>query len=414
MEPRTAEKQLLHVNGKEYCRDTPPVVGICLDGTGPGYLEAAKASMPNLRKMVARGAFGIANSVIPSYTNPNNIAIATGVTSDINGICGNFYCDAASGKEVMMDDPRYLRCPTLFSAFAEAGRSVAVITTKEKLRRLLGNKLKGICFSVERAEQATLAEHGIDNIAQFCLGPIPGIYDVEASIYCVNAGARLLERGLADFLYLSTTDFVQHKYAPGTEVANQFYGDIDKALGRLEAMGAIVVVTADHGMNQKTLPDGTPRIQFLETLLIEAGFSNASVLLPITDPYVVHHGGLGSYATVYLPEDGKARAATMLRSVPGVELVLTKEEAVSRFRLPSDRIGDVIVLADQFTTFGRTPEWHDLSGVRTGLRSHGGLHERSVPFVINRRLRPEYAKRLSSGEANNYELFDFALNGIAT
>jgi phosphonoacetate hydrolase len=413
MGTRIARKQLLHLNGKDYFRDTPPVVGICLDGTGPNYLEAAEAHMPNLRKMMAHGASGVVNSVIPSYTNPNNIAIATGVTPDINGICGNFHYDVASGKEAMMDDPCYLRCPTLFSAFAEAGRSVAVITTKEKLRRLLGHQLKGICFSVERAEQATLTEHGIDNIAQLCGGPIPGIYDVQASIYCVNAGASLLENGLADVLYLSTTDFVQHKYAPGEEVANWFYGEIDGALGRLDATGAIVAVTADHGMNQKTLPDGTPRIQFLETLLVDAGFSNASVLLPITDPYVVHHGALGSYATVYLPTESIERAAIRLRSVPGVELVLTKEEAVSRFRLPSDRIGDLIVLGDQFTTFGRTPEWHDLSGVKAGLRSHGGLHERRVPFVINRPLLPEYASRLASGTANNYELFEFAFSGIA-
>jgi phosphonoacetate hydrolase len=369
--------------------------------------------MPNLRKMMARGASGVVNSVIPSYTNPNNIAIATGVTPDIHGICGNFHYDVVSGKEVMMDDPCYLRCPTLFSAFAEAGRSVAVVTTKEKLRRLLGHQLKGICFSVERAEQATLAEHGIDNISQLCGSPSPGIYDVQASIYCVNAGASLLENGLADVLYLSTTDFVQHKYAPGEEVANRFYGEIDDALGRLDATGAIVAMTADHGMNQKTLPDGTPRIQFLETLLVDAGISNASVLLPITDPYVVHHGALGSYATVYLPTETIEHAATRLRSVPGVELVLTKEEAVSRFRLPSDRIGDLIVLGDQLTTFGRTPEWHDLSGVKTGLRSHGGLHESKVPFVINRPLLPEYARRLASGTANNYELFDFAFSGIA-
>lgn len=138
----------------------------------------------------------------------------------------------------------------------------------------------------------------------------------------------------------------------------------------------------------------------LECGVLHAGISNASVLLPITDPYVVPHGGLGSYATVYLPTESIERAATRLRSVPGGELVLTKEEAVSRFRLPSGRIGDLIVLGDQLTTFGRTPEWHDLSGVKTGLRSHGGLHERRVPFVINRPLLPEYARRLASGTTN--------------
>jgi phosphonoacetate hydrolase len=408
------ERRLIQINGKSYRLDTPPIVGICLDGTDPSYLEAAEEFMPNLARMAAKGARGTVNSVIPSYTNPNNVAIATGVTSDINGICGNFYYDQMTGKEVMMNDPHYLRCTTLFSAFAEAGRAVAVVTAKEKLRQLLGHKLKGICFSVERAADATIEEYGIENVALLVGGPIPGIYDPEASIYCVKAGAVLLENNLADLLYLSTTDFVQHKYAPGSEVANQFYACLDKVLGRLDATGAIVALTADHGMNQKTLDDGSPRVQFLETLLVEAGFPDASVLLPITDPYVVHHGALGSYATVYLQNGAKLRAANMLRSVPGVELVLTKDEAVARFHLPPNRIGDLVVLGDRYTTFGRTPEWHDLSEVKTGLRSHGGLHERRVPFVINHPLSPEYAKRLASGGANNYELFDFALNGIGS
>jgi phosphonoacetate hydrolase len=406
------EEQLIEVNGKKYRLDTPPIVGICVDGTDPSYLAAANGLMPNLTRMAAQGASGILQSVVPSYTNPNNIAIATGVTSDVNGICGNFYYDQDTGKEVMMNDPHYLRCNTLFAAFAQAGREVAVITAKEKLRRLLGNNLKGICFSVECAMEATVKEHGIENVAQLVGASAPGIYDPEASIYCLQAGAVLLEKNLADFLYLSTTDFVQHKYPPGSSVANNFYGSLDKVLGRLDATGAIIALTADHGMNQKTLEDGSPRVQFLEILLAEAGFPKASVLLPITDPYVIHHGALGSYATVYMLNGDAPRAAQVLRSVPGVDLVLTREEAVARFHLPPDRIGDLVVLGDEHTTFGRTPEWHDLSAVKTGLRSHGGLHERNVPFVINRPLASEYAGRLASGQGNNYELFDFALNGV--
>lgn len=404
-------QRVVCVNGRKYRVGGEPVVGICLDGTDPSYLEAARSHMPNLANMAQLGARGVVNSVIPSFTNPNNVAIATGVTADINGICGNFYYDEQAGKEVMMNDPQYLRCSTLFAAFSEAGRSVAVITAKEKLRSLLGYKLNGICFSVEQAGIAVYVQQGIEEIADLRGGNIPGIYDPEASIYCLEAGAALLENKRADLLYLSTTDFVQHKYSPDSDLAKRFYGGVDEVLGRLDATGAIVAVTADHGMNSKAFADKSPRVQFLETLLQEAGFPNASVILPITDPYVVHHGALGSYATVYASGDDPSKIEEVLGSIPGVEMVLTREEAATRFRLPLDRIGDLVVLGDKETTFGRTPAWHDLSGVKTGLRSHGGLHERRVPFVINRPLVPEYAERLASGAANNYDLFDFALNG---
>ncbi|MDE1177458.1 MAG: phosphonoacetate hydrolase [Edaphobacter sp.] len=411
METLIRGEEVIKVNGRSYRLDTPPVVAVCLDGTDPSYLEACVDVMPNLAKMMQGGAQGIANSAIPSFTNPNNVAIATGVPAKVNGISGNFYYDAESGAEVMMNSPEYLRCGTLFAAMAQAGRSVAVVTAKDKLRSILGYGLDGICFSVEKAQDVIHTDPRLAMVAALRGGTSPGIYDPEASIYCLEAGAAMLEAGVADLLYLSTTDYVQHKAAPDEELAHAFYKRVDEMLGRLHATGAIVAVTADHGMNAKTCADGTPRVRFLETLLNEAGFEGAFVILPITDPYVLHHGALGSYATVYLPNGGIEDARAMLAAVSGVEQVLSRDEAAKQFLLPEDRIGDLVVLGDHVTTFGRTPEWHDLSGVHQGLRSHGGLHERSVPFVINRPLLPEYAERLASGFVNNYDIYDFALNG---
>lgn len=175
----------------------------------------------------------------------------------------------------------------------------------------------------------------------------------------------------------------------------------------------ILAVTADHGMNDKTLPDGSPNIQFIESLLVEHGFCDVRVILPITDPYVVHHGALGSFATIYLPDEQWERAAQFLRSVPGVELVLSREEAASRFNLPLDRIGDLILLSGKGTVLGKTPAWHNLAAVGCGLRSHGGLHEQAVPLLVNRPLTDEYTERLASGITNNFDLFDFAFNGVA-
>jgi hypothetical protein len=102
---------------------------------------------------------------------------------------------------------------------------------------------------------------------------------------------------------LSTTDYIQHKFAPGSDGANAFYAMMDRYLGKLDAAGAVIVLTADHGMKPKHGPDGAPDVfylqDFLDTLL---GKNAARVILPITDPYVVHHGALGSFATAYLPE----------------------------------------------------------------------------------------------------------------
>ena len=399
---------MITVNARSYRVRNVPVVGICLDGTDPRYLDAARDVMPNVTAMIAKGASGVARSVIPSFTNPNNIAMATGVPPNINGICGNYYYDAVMGEEVMMNDPKYLRCPTIFAAFSDAGIHVAVVTTKDKLRRLLGTGLNGICVSVEEAgKPGGDAWHIVEKIGR----PAPGIYDPEISVYCIEAGARLIETESIQFAYLTTTDFVQHKHKPGSAEANAFYARIDHFIGRLDALGAIVAITADHGMNDKVNPDGSPKVQFLETLLSEAGFSEARVILPITDPYVVHHGALGSYATVYLGRDGGEKARGLLDKVPGVELVLTRAEAAERFQLPADRIGDLVVLADDSTTLGRRPLWHDLSVVESGLRSHGGLHEQQVPFIFNRPLLPAYAEKLATGKANNYDLFDVACNG---
>ncbi len=412
----TQEASFISVNGRAYRRPGGPVVAICLDGTGKAYLDAAATVMPNLRAIVAGGAYGEVQSVVPTLTNPNNVAIVTGVPPRANGICGNYYYDAERGAEVMMNDPAYLRCPTILSAFSRAGLSVAVVTTKDKLRRLLGKDLTGVCISVERAQAATFQDatvegNGATDVIAMVGRPAPGIYDPEASIYCLETGVRLIERGKIDLLYLSTTDFVQHKNPPGSPGANAFFARVDEFLGRLDRLGVILGATADHGKNDKVNRDGSPKVKFVESILRAAGFAEARVILPITDPYVVHHGALGSYATVYLDRNHVADAAAALGRVDGIEMVLAREEAAERFQLPSDRIGVLVLLSDRSTVLGRTADWHDLSQVKSGLRSHGGLHERAVPLICNRRLKPEYARRLESGAANNYDLLDFLCNG---
>lgn len=403
---------MITVNQKNYHLPNKPVVMVCLDGTAPEYLEAAKDVMPNLERIKKKGSSGVAQSVMPSFTNPNNLALVTGVPPAVNGICGNYYYDRERDREVMMNDPEFLRAPTILSAFAGAGKSVAVVTAKDKLRRLLGKDLNGICFSVEKADEATEEENGISDIVEKIGRPNPDVYDPDCSVYCIEAGDRLLREYRPDLVYLSTTDYVQHKHAPESEEAKSFYSRIDHFLGRIDEQDVILGITADHGMNAKTKTDGSPNVQFLESVLLDNGIEKPRVILPITDPYVVHHGALGSFATVYVTNGELERAAGLLREVPGVEEVLTRDEAIKLYSLPGDRIGELVVLGDRHTVLGRTPEWHDLSAVSQGLRSHGGLHEQEVPFIINRTLQGEYANRLSSGKSDNFDLFDFLCNGV--
>lgn len=400
------------VNGRSYRIRQKPVVGICMDGGAMEYYDAAKGIMPNLRRFIESGSSGMVNTVVPSFTNPNNIAIVSGVPPVRNGVSGNYWFDPSRGQEVMMNTPEDLIAQTIFSGAESAGLSAAVITAKDKLCRMLRKDFSGICFSAEKADEATSGTHGIDDVTTSLMGrPQPGIYDPDLSVYLLEAGARLLTGRHFDLMYLTTTDFVQHKYAPGHPQANAFLAKMDYFIGALDRSGAIIGVTADHGMNAKTHPDGTPKVHFIEELLAERAGIESRVILPISDPYVAHHGSLGGYAMVHVDSTAADRARDFIRALDGIDLVLTREEAAARFQLPPEKLGDLIVLADQRTVVGRTPDWHQLDEIADGLRSHGALHEAIVPMILNRPVSPEYAERLRNGGLNNFDLFDVLFNG---
>jgi phosphonoacetate hydrolase len=383
---------------------------VCIDGCEPDYLnQAIQAGLaPWFASLAGRGTCITANCVVPTFTNPNNLSIVTGVPPSVHGICGNYFWDREAGAEVMMNDPRYLRAPTILAALAQHGAKVAVITAKDKLRTLLGHGLAGICFSSEKADQVTVAGNGIGEVLGLAGMPVPSVYSAELSEFVFAAGVALMERQRPDVMYLSTTDYVQHKHAPGTPAANAFTAMIDRHLGRLDALGATVVVTADHGMNAKTDAFGRPNIVFLQDLLDDwYGAGTTRVILPITDPYVVHHGALGSFATVYLATDRLMDAAVRIRSLPGIALVLTRDEACHRFELPPDRVGDLVVVAERLSVIGTSRGRHDLSGLDVPLRSHGGLSEQQVPLVAN---RP--AVDLPYRRWRNFDAFDLALNHL--
>ena len=400
----------VEVNGRSYQLPTRPSVVVCVDGCEPDYIAQAVATghMPWMKTVLAHGTSVIADCVVPTFTNPNNLSIVTGAPPAVHGICGNYLYDAANNIEVMMNDPKWLRAPSLLAALAEAGCAVAVVTAKDKLRKLLGHGVRGICFSSEKANQATLAEHGIEGVLDLVGRPVPDVYSAELSEFVFAAGVRLMQTRRPDVMYLSTTDYVQHKYAPGTDAANDFYRMMDGYLRELDALGCVIVVTADHGMNAKTRLDGSPNVIYLQDLLDEwMGSGQARVILPITDPYVVHHGALGSYATVHLAATADGAAiAERIAALRGIDAVLSRAQAAARFELPADRIGDLVVTATRSVVIGSAAARHDLSGLDVPLRSHGGLSEQPVPLIINRRLASLDVNR----RWRNFDAFDWVLN----
>ena len=400
----------LQVNRRHYALPTRPVVVVCVDGCEPDYLAQAVATgnMPWMKNVLEHGTAIVADCVVPTFTNPNNLSIVTGVPPSVHGICGNYFYDTASDSEVMMNDPKWLRAPTVLAAMADAGKKVAVVTAKDKLRTLLGHQMRGICFSAEKADKATLADNGIDDVLAKVGRPLASVYSADLSEFVFAAGVWLMAHEKPDLMYLSTTDYIQHKFAPGTDGANAFYAMMDSYLQQLEDMGCIIALTADHGMNAKTGMDGKPDVLYLQDMLDAwLGATQARVILPITDPYVVHHGALGSYATIYLsPETDHAAIAERLRTMRGIQVVLTREQAAERFELPPDRIGDLVVVSERFTVLGTAQSRHDLSGLDVPLRSHGGISEQRVPLVLNRPI-PGLDK---TRRWRNFDALDLALN----
>ncbi len=402
-------------NGRTYAAPRTCAIAICLDGCEPEYLEVAIAEglMPNLARIRASGTDRLAHSVIPSFTNPNNLSIATGRPPAVHGICGNYLFEPETRQEVMMNDVRFLRAPTLFSKFYEAGARVAVVTAKDKLRALLGAGLRfdedrAIAFSSERSGDTSLDEHGIDRAADWLGRDVPEVYSAELSEFVFAAGVKLLRDWKPDVMYLSTTDYIQHKFAPDEQGAKDFYAMFDRYLGELDAMGAAIVVTADHGMKPKHDAKGDPAVIYIQDVLDSwLGAGAARVILPITDPYVVHHGALGSFATAYLPEGAdRSDVVARLSALPEMLEVTTREEAVARYELPADRIGDVVMISTENMTIGTSADRHDLAALGEPLRSHGGLTEQEVPFIVNRVLDLPEGLR-------NFDAFEVACRAAA-
>jgi phosphonoacetate hydrolase len=415
-----AAKAWVDVNGVKYRWPKRPVAVVCIDGGDPAYLRQylGNGSIPNIERFMKEGFSVVAEGTVPSFTCPNNMSIITGTPASRHGISGNFYLDTKTGEAVVMTGPELLRGDTILSRFAGAGAKVASITAKDKLRKQLGKNLdvskENVSFSSEFASRCTLKENGIENVLELVGMPQPAMYSMELSWFVLEAGIKLLERDRPDLLYLSLTDYVQHKYAPEEPEARRFYEKLDDCFGRLADLGAIVALTADHGMNDKSNAAGEPNVIWLQDILdAKFGKGDTKVICPITDAFVAHHGALGGFVRVWCR--GRAtpeQVIDAIKGLAGLESVLDKETACRLHDLPADREADVVVIATADVCVGAAERDHDLSGLKGHrLRTHGGVSEAKVPFILSAPLNDEYKLKAGAATLKSYQIFDYAING---
>jgi phosphonoacetate hydrolase len=407
------------LHDKSYTIPTRPTVIVCIDGFDPEYLTSglSTGNLPFLSRWVQTAFHVTAKSAMPSVTNTNNVSIVTGQPPSVHGISGNYYLDKATGEERMVLDDSTMRGSTILERMGSAGVKVAAITAKDKLRRIINHGLKpedgAICFSAQNAGECSLGEHGVVHVEEWLGRPAPEQYSADLSLFVLDAGVKLLEEKRADLFYLTLSDYVQHKHAPGSVEAGEFMQAIDTRLGRLEELGAKVAVTGDHGMSAKAKSDGQPSVLFLGDYLNERWpDADVRVICPIADPFVKHHGALGGFVRVHIMNDAFTGVQEMIeacRELPEVQVACSGDEAASRYEMPEDREGDFIAVATENAVIGSTKDKHDLSQLgEVKLRSHGGLSEQEVPLIMSE----VYVNGSNDGGKawRNFDIFDLVLN----
>ena len=356
-----------------------PIVAICIDGLDPEYLEACDA--PNIREMAQRGFLRTGRGMMPSVTNVNNVSLVTAGYPEVHGISSNYWLDRDRGEEVYMESGEYILAETMFQRAEAQGKTSIMVTAKDKLRTLLSDRGDG-SDEAGRAAVAVSSERPPDWVVE-AVGPPPEIYSLEVNGWVINAASHIMARRPADLVYIATTDYAMHTYGPGHPMSQRHISILDDAIGSLVEAHADVTlfITADHGMSSKT------RMIDLKGALGRYGIEANPVPI-IKDRYVVHHSNLGGCMYVYLDSSGwessqpgrpsrLGEALEILGGTPGVQEALPREEAASRFRLPYERIGDIVVTGEKDVVFGDPSE----VDMPPNLRTHGSPHEVSIPLI---------------------------------
>lgn len=345
---------------------------------------------------------------MPSFTNPNNLSIITGQPTSVHGVAGNYFLDRETGEEIMVVDDSLVRGSTILAEMASRGVRVAAVTAKDKLRRILQRGLSetSTCFSSQSADDDTLKWLGRQSR--------PSQYSGDLSICVLDAGIKLLREDRADLFYLTLSDYVQHKHAPGEPEADEFMAAVDARVKQLVDLGAVVALTGDHGMSDKCDADGNANVLFLQDEL-ESKFGQgcARVICPITDPFVKHHGALGGFVRVHVMDGHKDQVDAMIefsRGLEHVEVALAKEEAAAVCEMPLDREGDFVVISKGNAVVGARKEEHDFEHLKDHrLRSHGGFSEQHIPLLMSTSA-VDQEQLIKSREWRNFDIFDLVLN----
>ena len=334
-------------------------VVICIDGLDPAYLEACTA--PNLSEMGRKGFFKIGQCMLPSVTNVNNVSLVTGTYPLVHGICSNYWLRPGNEEGIYMESGDYILSETMFQRAERQGKTSILVTSKDKLRTLLGNGATTTISSEQPPEWVVQA-----------IGPPPKIYSLEVNAWVIRAAGYIMSQVSADVVYVATTDYAMHTYGPEHPQSQAHMSMLDDAIGELvEAHPDItLLITADHGMSRKD------RMADLKRAL-EAYGIRANAVPAIKDRYVVHHSNLGGFMSVYLQPSDLEEALKVLNSTQGVEVALPREEAAANFRLHPERIGDIVVTGEKEVVFGDPSEVE----MPPNLRSHGSNHEGRVPLI---------------------------------
>jgi phosphonoacetate hydrolase len=347
------------------------VVVIMFDGFDPRYIAASR--MPVLAQWKRDGLYKQVQGVMPSVTNANNASICCGAWPETHGIIANSYFDEKSGEELYVESADLVLAPTLFERAAKHGVKSALLSSKAKTATLL----------IRGAEIVMTAENpGAEWVKE--LGPAPVIYSADINYWLMAAAIHVLKtRPDIGVLYIHTTDYPMHMWAPEAPESMEHLARMDSLLGQAmkAAPDAAFLATADHGMNAKSL------CWDLEQVCAGKGTPIRKAVSTGRDRYMKHHRGCSGAVYLHLksPQDAP-RVREIVSSVQGVERILTREEAAREFHLMASRIGDLMALGDKDTVFG---ELDDAKESFPGLRSHGSLHEIDVPlFVYNAKGAP--------------------------
>jgi len=334
---------------------------VLVDGFGPDYLE--RSEMPNLKRICRDGGFKIGKSVIPSVTNVNNASLVTASFPKDHGITTNFHFDRATGKSFEMESSKFLLRPTIFERARRIGWRTALVTSKDKVRTLCARGAD-LSVSAEKPESAMID----------VIGKQESMYSPDVNFWTFRAARHLLKTGNVDLLYLSTTDYMMHTYAPEEEPSLRHLATLDKMLADIvdDHPKIELYMTADHGMNAKT--EAVDLALALKSKSIEA-----EAVPIIRDKHVTHHQNLGGACYVYLKRIADlGKSIEALKATAGIEEVYDAKTAAKLFHLHPNRIGDIFVLAEKHVAMG------DLSFLRepAKVRSHGSRHEASVPLIV--------------------------------